>query len=176
MLNQIGGLDHPDSGEIWLDGTEITSLERKTLTRLRLWKIGFVFQEYNLIPVLSALENVEYVMMLQNISAKQRKQRAKQVLADVGLSAMENRRPNELSGGQQQRVAIARAFAAEPSILFADEPTGNLDSANGDEIMKILMEVVEERNATLVVVTHDTSLSSMGDRVLTIRDGVVVND
>ncbi|MDB4792798.1 ABC transporter ATP-binding protein [bacterium] len=173
LMYTLAGLENPHKGRVLIDGTDFYRLSSSNQARLRNERIGYIFQNYFLLPELTAIENV---MVPGLIGAKADPEFAKAALDRVGLSKRVAHLPAELSGGEQQRVAIARALVNSPSIIFADEPTGNLDSANGDEIMKILMEVVEERNATLVVVTHDTSLSSMGDRVLTIRDGVVVND
>jgi putative ABC transport system ATP-binding protein/lipoprotein-releasing system ATP-binding protein len=169
----LAGLERPHKGRVLIDGTDFYRLSSSNQARLRNEKIGYIFQNYFLLPELTAIENV---MVPGLIGAKADPKLAKAALDRVGLSKRVDHLPAELSGGEQQRVAIARALVNSPSIIFADEPTGNLDSANGEEVMKILMEVVEEQEATLVVVTHDTSLSSMGDRVLTIRDGVVVDD
>jgi putative ABC transport system ATP-binding protein/lipoprotein-releasing system ATP-binding protein len=158
---------------VLIDGTDFYQLSSSNQASLRNEKIGYIFQNYFLLPELTAIENV---MVPGLIGLKADRELAKSALRRVGLSERFDHLPAELSGGEQQRVAIARALVNSPSIIFADEPTGNLDSANGEEIMNILMEVVEEREATLVVVTHDTSLSTLGDRVLTIKDGIVVDD
>jgi putative ABC transport system ATP-binding protein/lipoprotein-releasing system ATP-binding protein len=173
LMYTLAGLERPHKGRVLIDGTDFYRLSSSNQARLRNEKIGYIFQNYFLLPELTAIENV---MVPGLIGAKADPKLAKAALDRVGLSKRVDHLPAELSGGEQQRVAIARALVNSPSIIFADEPTGNLDSANGEEVMKILMEVVEEQEATLVVVTHDTSLSSMGDRVLTIRDGVVVDD
>lgn len=173
LMYTLAGLERPHKGRVMIDGTDFYRLSSSNQARLRNEKIGYIFQNYFLLPELTAIENV---MVSGLIGAKADPELAKAALDRVGLSKRVDHLPAELSGGEQQRVAIARALVNSPSIIFADEPTGNLDSANGEEVMKILMEVVEEQEATLVVVTHDTSLSSMGDRVLTIRDGVVVDD
>jgi len=173
LMYTLAGLENPHKGRVLIDGTDFYRLSSSNQARLRNERIGYIFQNYFLLPELTAIENV---MVPGLIGAKADPELAKAALDRVGLSKRVAHLPAELSGGEQQRVAIARALVNSPSIIFADEPTGNLDSANGAGVMKVLMEVVEERSATLVVVTHDTSLSSMGDRVLTIRDGVVVND
>jgi len=173
LMYTLAGLENPHKGRVLIDGTDFYRLSSSNQARLRNEKIGYIFQNYFLLPELTAIENV---MVPGLIGAKADLELAKAAMDRVGLSKRFAHLPAELSGGEQQRVAIARALVNSPSIIFADEPTGNLDSANGAGVMKVLMEVVEERSATLVVVTHDTSLSSMGDRVLTISDGVVVND
>lgn len=176
LLNQVGGLDTPDSGTIHIDGTEITTLNRTELTRLRLWKIGFIFQEYNLIPVLSALENVEYVMLLQKINAAERRRRAEEVLSEVGLSAMAHRRPSEMSGGQQQRVAVARAIVSKPAIVLADEPTANLDSKTGAALLDLMRELNQQHGITFLFSTHDTMVMERARRIVYLRDGRVELD
>ena len=173
LMYTLAGLENPHEGRVLIDGTDFYQLSSSNQASLRNEKIGYIFQNYFLLPELTAIENV---MVPGLIGLKADRDLAKSALCRVGLSERFDHLPAELSGGEQQRVAIARALVNSPSIIFADEPTGNLDSANGEEIMNILMEVVEEREATLVVVTHDTSLSTLGDRVLTIKDGIVVDD
>lgn len=173
LMYTLAGLENPHEGRVFIDGTDFYQLSSGNQASLRNEKIGYIFQNYFLLPELTAIENV---MVPGLIGLKADRELAKSALCRVGLSERFDHLPAELSGGEQQRVAIARALVNSPSIIFADEPTGNLDSANGEEIMNILMEVVEEREATLVVVTHDTSLSTLGDRVLTIKDGIVVDD
>ena len=173
LMYTLAGLENPHEGRVLIDGTDFYQLSSGDQASLRNEKIGYIFQNYFLLPELTAIENV---MVPGLIGLKADQELAKSALCRVGLAERFDHLPAELSGGEQQRVAIARALVNSPSIIFADEPTGNLDSANGEEIMDILMEVVEEGKATLVVVTHDTSLSTLGDRVLTIRDGVVVDD
>jgi putative ABC transport system ATP-binding protein/lipoprotein-releasing system ATP-binding protein len=173
LMYTLAGLENPHEGRVLIDGTDFYQLSSSNQASLRNEKIGYIFQNYFLLPELTAMENV---MVPGLIGLKADRELAKSALCRVGLSERFDHLPAELSGGEQQRVAIARALVNSPSIIFADEPTGNLDSANGEEIMNILMEVVEEREATLVVVTHDTSLSTLGDRVLTIKDGIVVDD
>tara|TARA_B100001057_G_scaffold97136_1_gene93825 strand:- start:1239 stop:1898 length:660 start_codon:yes stop_codon:yes gene_type:complete len=173
LMYTLAGLENPHEGRVLIDGTDFYQLSSGNQASLRNEKIGYIFQNYFLLPELTAIENV---MVPGLIGLKADQELAKSALGRVGLAERFDHLPAELSGGEQQRVAIARALVNSPSIIFADEPTGNLDSANGEEIMDILMEVVEEGKATLVVVTHDTSLSTLGDRVLTIRDGVVVDN
>jgi putative ABC transport system ATP-binding protein/lipoprotein-releasing system ATP-binding protein len=173
LMYTLAGLENPHEGSVLIDGTDFYQLSSGKQASLRNEKIGYIFQNYFLLPELTAIENV---MIPGLIGLKADQELAKSALCRVGLSERFDHLPAELSGGEQQRVAIARALVNSPSIIFADEPTGNLDSANGKEIMNILMEVVEERKATLVVVTHDISLSTLGDRVLTIKDGIVVDD
>ena len=173
LMYTLAGLENPHEGRVLIDGTDFYQLSSGNQASLRNEKIGYIFQNYFLLRELTAIENV---MVPGLIGLKADQELAKSALCRVGLAERFDHLPAELSGGEQQRVAIARALVNSPSIIFADEPTGNLDSANGEEIMDILMEVVEEGKATLVVVTHDTSLSTLGDRVLTIRDGVVVDD
>ena len=173
LMYTLAGLENPHQGQVLIDGTDFYQLSPGNQARLRNEKIGYIFQNYFLLPELTAIENV---MIPGLIGGKAQLSLAKTALERVGLEKRIDHLPAELSGGEQQRMAIARALVNSPSIIFADEPTGNLDSANGEEVMKILMEVVAEQNATLVVVTHDTSLSRLGDRTLTIKDGVVVKD
>ena len=175
LLSLLAGLDVPGSGDILLNGEMFSGLTEDQRASIRRGRIGFVFQSFQLLQGLTALENVMLPLELMGLSVNESKKRSIRWLDRVGLKARIHHRPRTLSGGEQQRVAIARALVNSPSIIFADEPTGNLDSANGEEIMDILMEVVEEGKATLIVVTHDTGLSTLGDRVLTIRDGVVVD-
>ncbi|MDA7506128.1 ABC transporter ATP-binding protein [Akkermansiaceae bacterium] len=172
LMYTLAGLERPNDGEVFLDDTSFYKLSSSAQANLRNDKIGYIFQSYFLLPELTAIENVLVPGM---IGGKSDREKAKAALTRVGLAERIDHLPAELSGGEQQRVAIARALVNDPSIIFADEPTGNLDSRNGDEIMKILLEVVAERNATLVVVTHDTALSRHGDRVLTIKDGKIAD-
>lgn len=173
LMYTLAGLETPKKGKVYVEEVSFYDQSSSFQAKLRNDKIGYIFQNYFLLPELTALENVLVPGMIGGAS---RREEAETALKRVGLSKRMDHLPAELSGGEQQRVAIARALVNSPSMIFADEPTGNLDSANGEEVMKILMEVVEEQNATLVVVTHDTSLSSMGDRVLMIRDGKVAVD
>lgn len=176
LLNLIGGLDTPSSGRLWIGEQEITRLGKATLAEVRLRKIGFVFQEYNLIPVLSALENVEYVMLLQGRPPGVRRERAIGLLRELGLEGMEQRRPNELSGGQQQRVAVARAIAAEPMIVLLDEPTANLDSKTGATLMDMMLRLNREKGVTFVFSTHDAMVVERARRVIRLRDGRIEAD
>ena len=176
MLNIIGGLDYADSGSITLDGNPINKMSQSKLAHLRLHNIGFVFQAYNLIPVLSALENVEFVMLLQGVPTAERRERATAILEDVGLKDECNRRPAELSGGQQQRVAVARAIVSNPSIVLADEPTANLDSKTGKELMEMMREMNRKKNVTFIFSTHDQMVMDYARRLVLIRDGLVADD
>ncbi|MGK7297413.1 MAG: ABC transporter ATP-binding protein [Candidatus Wenzhouxiangella sp. M2_3B_020] len=171
LLNQIGALDEPSFGRIRIDGQEITGLNRKKRTVLRLWKIGFVFQEYNLIGVLSAQENVEYVLMLRAVPFRERRQQARRILAEVGLEGLETRLPAELSGGQQQRVAVARAIVSRPVIVLADEPTANLDSKTGAALLDMMRRMNEEHGVTFVFSTHDPMVMERARRVIHLKDG-----
>lgn len=176
MLNIIGGLDAADSGRVIVDGNALEKMTQSELASLRLRNVGFVFQAYNLIPVLSALENVEFVMLLQGVPPAERKERAMSILDDVGLEGMYNRRPAELSGGQQQRVAIARAIVSNPSIVIADEPTANLDSKTGKGLLEMMKYMNEKRNATFIFSTHDKMVMDYSRRLVLIRDGIVAED
>ncbi len=176
MLNIIGGLDTADSGRVTVDGNALEEMTQSELANLRLHNVGFVFQAYNLIPVLSALENVEFVMLLQGVPPAERRERAMAILDDVGLEDTYNRRPAELSGGQQQRVAVARAIVSSPSIVLADEPTANLDSKTGKGLLEMMKEMNEKRNATFVFSTHDKMVMDYARRLILIRDGLVADD
>lgn len=176
LLNLIGGLDRPTSGEIHIDGQRIDRMSKSELAALRLHRIGFVFQAYNLIPVLTAQENVEFVMQLQGVNGAERAQRARQVLADVGLEGLEGRRPGELSGGQQQRVAVARAIVSEPSLVLADEPTANLDSQTAENLMRLLGDMNERHGITFVFSTHDHLVMDFSKRLVKLHDGRIIGD
>lgn len=171
LLNLIGCLDKPTSGKVLINGVETINLTDKELTELRRDSIGFIFQTYNLIPTLTALENVELPMIFKGVSRHERERKAKKLLSIVGLEDEMNRKPNELSGGQQQRVAIARALANEPKILLCDEPTGNLDTKSGEQVMKVIKQQNEERGVTVVLVTHNPSLTNYGNFVVKLKDG-----
>ncbi|WP_394829325.1 ABC transporter ATP-binding protein [Pendulispora albinea] len=173
LLNLVSGLDRATSGRVLVDDVETTKLSDAALSHLRLQKIGFVFQAYNLIPVLDALENVEYVMMLQGRDLKERRARARHVLSLVGLSGMEARFPAELSGGQQQRVAIARAIAAEPRLVLADEPTANLDAKTAASLIDLMAELNETKGITFVFSTHDPAVMRRARRCIAMTDGLV---
>jgi putative ABC transport system ATP-binding protein len=176
LLNIIGGLDTPTSGRVWIGDTEITRLSAAKLAEVRLRQIGFVFQEYNLIPVLSALENVEYVMLLQGVPEDERQRRALALLKELGLEGMEHRRPAELSGGQQQRVAVARAIVSEPLIVLPDEPTANLDSAAGAALLDLMRSLNERKGVTFIFSTHDPLVMQRARRIIRMRDGRIVEE
>ncbi|MBU0988113.1 MAG: ABC transporter ATP-binding protein [Proteobacteria bacterium] len=176
MLNMIGGLDHADSGRIIVDGNSVDSMSQSQLADLRLHKIGFIFQSYNLVPVLSALENVEFVMLLQGVAVNERKKRATAILDEVGLEGIYHRRPAELSGGQQQRVAVARAIVSNPSIVLADEPTANLDSVSGKGLLEIMKQMNEQKNVTFIFSTHDSMVMEYARRIVYLRDGRIAQD
>jgi putative ABC transport system ATP-binding protein len=176
LLNLIGGLDTSDSGAIEVGGQAYGALNSAQMADLRLHKIGFIFQAYNLIPVLSALENVEYVMLLQGVPTLERRRRAREMLAVVGLEGLENRRPAELSGGQQQRVAVARAIVSNPAIVLADEPTANLDSKTGESLLTLMGQMNRERQVTFIFSTHDEMVMAYARRIVHIRDGRVSGD
>lgn len=176
LLNIIGGLDAANSGRVVLSGNSFEKMNQSQLANLRLHNIGFVFQAYNLIPVLSALENVEFVMLLQGVPSAERRKRAKAILDDVGLEGRYDRRPAELSGGQQQRVAVARAIVSNPAIVLADEPTANLDSTTGNALLKMMKEMNEEKKVTFIFSTHDEMVMDYAGRLIHIRDGLVADD
>jgi putative ABC transport system ATP-binding protein len=176
LLNAIGGLDRPTSGEITIDGTRIDALGKNELAELRLHRIGFVFQAYNLIPVLTARENVELVMQVQGVAAEERHRRSSAVLAEVGLEGLGDRRPHQMSGGQQQRVAVARAIVAEPALVLADEPTANLDSSSSDQLMQLFVDLNRERGVTFVIATHDQRVMAYAKRIVRLLDGRVFED
>jgi len=176
LLNAIGGLDTPDSGEIWLAGERIDNLGKGELARMRLHRIGFVFQAYNLIPVLTARENIEFVMEVQGVPAAEREQRSNEILAEVGLEGLGDRRPAQMSGGQQQRVAVARAIVSKPALVLADEPTANLDSHTAEQLMELFVELNEHHGTTFVIATHDQRVMRYAKRVVHMLDGKVVDD
>jgi putative ABC transport system ATP-binding protein len=176
LLNVIGGLDRPTQGEVILAGIPLNPLSAAALADLRLHKLGFVFQAYNLIPVLTALENVEFIMQLQNVAAAERRRRALEVLESLGIGELGDRRPGELSGGQQQRVAIGRAIVTNPVLLLADEPSANLDGATTDDLLKLLRRLNEERGVTIVTATHDPQVMGYSRRRVKLRDGAIVGE
>lgn len=176
LLNIIGGLDKTDSGNVILDGTDITTLKENQLINFRLNHIGFVFQAFNLVPVLTAKENVSFVMLLQNIPKAERNRRAEELLKEVGLTNKMNSRPGELSGGQQQRVAVARALASRPKIILADEPTANLDSVSAGNLLDLMLKLNKEENMTFVFSTHDQRVIDKARRVITLVDGKIASD
>jgi len=176
LLNLVGGLDRPTTGEITVDAQRVDLLGKSDLAALRLNKIGFVFQAYNLIPVLTARENVEFVMQLQGVPTAERGDKAMQIIREVGLEGLENRRPGELSGGQQQRVAVARAIVSEPSLVLADEPTANLDSKTAQALMELLVHMNTDHNVTFIFSTHDKLVMDFSRRLIKLHDGKIVED
>ena len=176
LLNLIGGLDEPTGGSVLVEGKDLAQMSRTEVSDMRRDRLGFIFQAYNLIPVLTAAENAEFVLQLQGKDAAERRQRAMETLAAVGLKGMENRRPNELSGGQQQRVAVARAIAADPALVLADEPTANLDSKTSDALIETMKRLNEELGVTFVFATHDPKVMEAARRVIHLVDGEIVED
>ncbi|MCF2137976.1 MAG: ABC transporter ATP-binding protein [Candidatus Thorarchaeota archaeon] len=180
-LNIIGALDKPTSGTVYIDGIDITQKSEKELTKIRRDKISFIFQFFNLLPVLTAFENVEIPLLIAGVDEAERKEEVERLLELVGLSDRATHHPDELSGGEQQRVAIARALAKPPGstssiIILADEPTGDLDTSTGEEVMDVLLKSTQKENSTLIVVTHDADVGAKLDRILTMRDGLIVSD
>lgn len=175
LMNIIGCLDTPDEGEYYIDGQDVTSLSERDLATMRNRKIGFIFQQFNLLPKLTAYENVELPLIYQGVPVKERRERVELALERVGLSKRLNHRPNQLSGGQQQRVAVARALATRPSLILADEPTGNLDSKSSKDIMNLIHELHEQGN-TIILITHDDGIAAQAERQVRIMDGKVVSD
>ncbi len=175
-LNLIGALDRPTSGRVLLEGRDLGRLSRRALSQLRRDRVGFVFQAYNLIPVLTAYENAEIVMALQGVPAATRRQQVMTLLAEVGLTGLEHRRPDQLSGGQQQRVAIARAIAAGPAVVLADEPTANVDSETADRLLSLMEQLNRERGVTFLFSTHDPRVMERARRVVRFVDGRVDDD
>ncbi len=176
LLYLLGGLDLPTEGRVIIDGQALNDLSDDQLTRLRRQKIGFVFQSYNLIPMLDATENAALPVTLDGVNAAESKAKASEWLHKVGLSHRLHSRPDQLSGGQQQRVAVARALVAEPKLVLADEPTGNLDTRSSDEIAALLRQVADEWGRAVVMVTHDSHIASFADRIVFLRDGAIVNE
>ena len=176
LLNIVGGLDRQDEGIIELDGEELAPLSEGDLAALRLRKIGFVFQAYNLVTVLSALENVEFILQLQGVGSAERKERAGEALKSLGLSELQDRRPGEMSGGQQQRVAIARAIVTNPVLLLADEPSANLDSEMTKDLMELLRNLNETQGMTIITATNDPMVMGYAKRQVHLRDGIVERD
>jgi putative ABC transport system ATP-binding protein len=176
LLNIIGLIDTPSGGEIFLDNKPVSGLSRTTGAALRLEKIGFVFQAHNLIPVLSAYENVEYVLLLKRVRAEERRERVSRTLAQVGLANKLEKLPGELSGGEQQRVAVARAIVASPPLVLADEPTASLDSATGEELVNLFHTIAEREGTTFVFSSHDPKIIDRAGRVITLLDGRVAGD
>ena len=176
FLNCVGGLDNPTSGDVYIAGENITRLSGSNIIQYRLNNIGFVFQSYNLIPVLSAKENIEMIMLLQGIDEKSRRLRTDELLNQVDLYEMKDRRPSELSGGQQQRVAVARALASKPKFILADEPTANLDTASTSNLLDIMSKLNENEKITFIFSTHDQRVIDRARRVITLEDGKIVSD
>lgn len=176
LLQLMGGLDSPTVGDVILDSKSIAHMSGRELSDFRRDHIGFIFQAYNLIPVLSAEENIEYIMLLQGVSPKERKQRVQAMLKTVGLEGYADRRPAQLSGGQQQRVAVARAMVSQPSIILADEPTANLDSVTGTALLDMMKSLNETRNMTFVFSTHDPKIMERASRLIHLEDGRVLED
>ena len=176
LLHLLGGLDKPTSGEVWLENKRIDELGRDRLAALRLRHLGFVFQAYNLIPVLTALENAGFVLELQGVKRKERERKALEALEELGIAELKDRRPNQLSGGQQQRVAVARAIAAEPKLVLADEPTANLDSKTGLQLIDLMKHLNEIHGVTFLFSTHDPRLLAHVRRIVTLEDGQIAAD
>jgi putative ABC transport system ATP-binding protein len=176
LLNLIGGLDRPTEGRILLAGKDVTRMGKGKLSQLRLKKMGFIFQSYNLIPVLTAYENTEFILLLQGMPYQKRRQRVMDLLKEVGLMGLEGRKPYEMSGGQQQRVAVARALASNPDLILADEPTANLDSKTGLALIDMMRSMNKERGVTFLISTHDTQVMNKARRVILLRDGQITSD
>jgi len=176
FLNIISGLDYPTDGQVWLDKKLLTDMSGKELSDFRRDHIGFIFQAYNLIPVLTVEENIEYIMLLQGVSKAERHQRVIEILEEIGMKDFERRFPPKLSGGQQQRVAIARAMVSQPGLILADEPTANLDQTTGAELLDMMRELNQKTGMTFLFSTHDRMVMERADRVITLKDGKVVKD
>jgi putative ABC transport system ATP-binding protein len=176
LLNAIGGLDKPDSGEVYIAGERIDNLSKGDLADLRLHRIGFVFQAFNLIPVLSARENIEFVMQVQGVPAQERREKSLEILEEVGLGGLEDRLPSEMSGGQQQRVAVARAIVSNPALVLADEPTANLDSKTADELIDLFKHLNEHHGTTFIIATHDQRVMAYAKRLIRMLDGRIVEE
>lgn len=175
FLNMVAGLEKPTKGEIIIGGVPIHKLNEEKVTMFRQKNIGFIFQAYNLLPMLTALENVSYPLILRGTEKKERLKRARKTMEEVGLKGYENRKPSQMSGGQQQRVGVARALVVDPKIIFADEPTGNLDTKTTETVMNLMVEKVKAKGQTLIIVTHDNTIAEYADRVVTIQDGNIIN-
>ncbi|MEE2750818.1 MAG: ABC transporter ATP-binding protein [Myxococcota bacterium] len=176
LLNLIGGLDEPTAGEVHIEGQPLSGIKAAVRSDLRRDRIGFVFQAYNLVPVLTAVENTEMVLLLRGVAPAERRDRAMKMLAAVGLEGMEHRLPSELSGGQQQRVAVARAIAGEPALVLADEPTANLDSTTSNELIDLMSRLNREQGITFVFATHDPKVMAAARRVVMMEDGLIKED
>lgn len=176
LLNIIGGLDAPTNGKVFLHEHELTDLKEKELALVRRDHIGFIFQAYNLIPVLTALENIEYIMVLQGVAEKERREKATRIAEQLEIAHLLNKRPNEMSGGQQQRVAIARSLVSSPDLILADEPTANLDSKTGEKLLELMRKINEEQKMTFVFSTHDKMIMDKAKRRIVLKDGQIIND
>ena len=176
LLNIMSGLDKVTQGQVTVDGRDVTRLSRSALSKLRLNRIGFVFQSYNLLPVLTAYENAEYVLLMQGVSAAERRERVMGLLKAVGLEGMEHRFPRELSGGQQQRVAIARAIASQPALVLADEPTANVDSKTAAALLDLMIKLNEEQGVTFLFSTHDENVMKRARRLIILKDGMIAEN
>jgi putative ABC transport system ATP-binding protein len=176
FLNVISGLDVPTDGDVWLAGKELSAMSGRELSDFRRDHIGFIFQAYNLIPVLTVEENVEYIMLLQGVSKEDRHQRVEEILAEMGLDGFADRLPTKLSGGQQQRVAVARAMVSRPSLILADEPTANLDSKTGAELLDMMRQLNQKSGITFVFSTHDRQIMERARRLVTLKDGMIDSD
>ena len=176
MLNLIGGLTRPSRGEIWIGGLEITEMSAKGLAHLRLERIGFVFQAYNLLPVLTALENAEFTLLLRGVAKDERRQKVLELFRKIGLKGLEDRKPGKLSGGQQQRVAVARAVVGDPALILADEPTANLDSKASSDLLDVMERLNRDHGTTFVFSTHDPRVMERSRRLITLVDGQIESD
>jgi len=176
LLNIIGGLDRADDGKVLVEGKNLQLLSSGELARLRLQRLGFVFQAYNLLPVLTALENAEFTLLLQGVQVEQRKERVQKLCAEIGLANLEHRRPGELSGGQQQRVAVARAMVTEPALILADEPTANLDSVTATALLDTMEQLNRAHGTTFLYATHDPQVMERARRLIRLRDGQIASD
>ena len=176
LLNQLAGLEKPTKGSVFIKGENISKMDEKKLAVFRQNNIGFIFQSYNLMPTLTAVENVAFPLMFKGVSRKEREKDARAILAEMQMKDRMNHKPTELSGGQQQRVGIARAFVGKPAVIFADEPTGNLDSKTTEQVMDMLIDISQKNNITFVMVTHDNELAKKAKRVVTLVDGNIVHD
>lgn len=176
LLNALGTLDMPTEGKIYLNGEDISKKTQKELSAIRLNKIGFIFQAYNLIPVLTAIENIEFAMMLKGISEKERRQKVMEIMKYLKIEELANKLPNQMSGGQQQRVAVARAIVNDPVIVLADEPTANLDYKSGENLLALMKQMNEERGITFVFSSHDKQVMEKAQRLITLQDGKIVSD
>jgi len=176
VLNLLGGLTRPSRGKVWIEGREISALPDRALAKVRLSRIGFVFQSYNLLPVLTALENAEFTLLLQGVPVAERRRRVRRLFREIGLEGLENRRPPRLSGGEQQRVAVARAVLGEPALVLADEPTANLDSATADALLDVMAQLNRDNGTTFVFSTHDPRVMERASRLIRLVDGRVAEE